>query len=250
VALQGTTTANPRGDAAETAVAVVTADQLAIRRIGDVLEETGLGPITVSGSADALLASGPESWPDVVVFSCAGTDAALLAAIRELASSPMATHIVVVVPEGGLRGFRQALAAGATGLLYESQLEAALLPTIRAALAGQTCVPRRLRRSVVKPCFSHREKQVLAMVVRGLTNQQIGDRLYLAESTVKSHLGSAFEKLGVHSRTEAAAMLLDPNEGLSPSVLGGDWRGTENGGDPDSYEIPPHPERTERTLEG
>jgi DNA-binding NarL/FixJ family response regulator len=67
---------------------------------------------------------------------------------------------------------------------------------------------------VVKPVFSHREKEVLAMVVQGLGNRQIANQLFLAESTVKSHLSTAFQKLGVRSRKEAAAVLMDPEEGL------------------------------------
>jgi DNA-binding NarL/FixJ family response regulator len=222
-----------------------------MRRIGDVLELAGLGPITVSGSADALLASGTEPWPEAVVLGCGSTNADTLATIRKLTAARTSPHIVVVVTEAGSSGLRQALNVGASGLVYESQLEAALLPTIRAALAGQISVPRRLRRCVVKPAFSYREKEVLAMVVRGYPNQQIADCLYLAESTVKSHLGSAFQKLGVHSRTEAAALLVDSSEGLGLSVLGRAWAEHGNGWHPeDSSENPPSSGNIDRTLEG
>ena len=80
--------------------------------------------------------------------------------------------------------------------------------------------PRKLHRCLFKPAFSHRERQVLALVVRGFGNRQIAARLFLAESTVKSHLASAFQKLGVRSRKEAAALLMDPDEGLGASVIG------------------------------
>ena len=60
---------------------------------------------------------------------------------------------------------------------------------------------------------------MLALVVRGLGNRQIALRLFLSESTVKSHLASAFQKLGVRSRKEAAAVLLDPDEGLGTTIL-------------------------------
>jgi DNA-binding NarL/FixJ family response regulator len=232
------------------AVAVVAADQLAMCRIGDLLGEAGHGPVTFSPSADELLSNGADSLPEAVVLSCAGTDAPTLTALRKLSAMPVPPEIVVVVPEGESRGLRRALDAGATAVIYESHLETALLPTLRAALAGQTSVPRRVRRCVVKPTFSHREKEVLGLVVQGLTNQQIAHQLFLAESTVKSHLGSAFQKLGVHSRSEAAAVLLDPNEGLGASVLGGDWGQNGNGGHPGSYEIPPPANASELTLEG
>ena len=58
-----------------------------------------------------------------------------------------------------------------------------------------------------------REKQILTLMVTGQTNSQIASELFLAESTVKSHLSSAFGKLGVSSRSEAAAVILDPDRG-------------------------------------
>jgi DNA-binding NarL/FixJ family response regulator len=109
---------------------------------------------------------------------------------------------------------RSALGAGASAFVDEARVEAVLAASTRSALAGQVSLPRELHRCAVRPAFSHREKQVLALVVRGLGNRQIALRLYLSESTVKSHLASAFQKLGVRSRKEAAAVLMDPEEGL------------------------------------
>jgi DNA-binding CsgD family transcriptional regulator len=77
-------------------------------------------------------------------------------------------------------------------------------------------------RLVAKPTFSHREKEILELLVAGMTNRQIGDRLYLAESTVKTHVAAAFAKLGVRSRKDAAAILLDPAEGLASTALPAD----------------------------
>jgi hypothetical protein len=53
----------------------------------------------------------------------------------------------------------------------------------------------------------------------GYMNCQIAERLFLAESTVKSHLSSAFAKLGVRSRNEAVSLILDPNRGLGTGIL-------------------------------
>ena len=109
---------------------------------------------------------------------------------------------------------------GADGFLAEDQLEPALAAVVRTVALGHVCVPRELRRSLVRPAFSHREREVLALVVGGLHNREIADRLFLAESTIKSHVASAFAKLGVRSRKEAAALVLDPDEGLRELVLG------------------------------
>ena len=75
--------------------------------------------------------------------------------------------------------------------------------------SGQAVVPRALRASVQRPTLSHRERQVLTLVCEGLTNSQIAEQLFLSESTVKSHLSSAFAKIGVRSRREAAALFIE-----------------------------------------
>ncbi len=67
--------------------------------------------------------------------------------------------------------------------------------------------------------LSMREKQVLSMIVMGSTNAEIATKLFLAESTVKSHLSSAYNKLGVCSRKDAASRILDPLQGLGPGIL-------------------------------
>jgi DNA-binding NarL/FixJ family response regulator len=160
-----------------------------------------------------------ESPPDAVVVAADLAGAAGLAAVRRVRKEMAATRIVVVASDAGAGVARQALNAGADALVPEPEVERALTAVVHAVLAGFICTPRSARRLVAKPTFSHREKQVLELLVAGLTNRQIAGRLYLAESTVKSHLASAFAKLGVRSRQDAAALLLDPAEGLAATAL-------------------------------
>ena len=123
------------------------------------------------------------------------------------------------MPDDAGRGvLRRALRAGADGIVFDGELERTLVPTIRAVRAGQLAVPLALRRQLAPCHLSFREKQILGLVVLGLTNRQIADRLILAESTVKSHLSSAFAKLDARSRAEAAALILDPDEGYGVSM--------------------------------
>ena len=77
-----------------------------------------------------------------------------------------------------------------------------------------------------------REKETLALSSRGLTNAQIALKLFLAESTVKSHLSSAFSKLGVSSRYEAATVILDPDRGsgLGIGEIRSDWSAPQTPG--------------------
>ncbi len=84
---------------------------------------------------------------------------------------------------------------------------------------GQICVPRQHWRQIAPPALSTREKQILGLVVMGYMNSQIAEQLFLAESTVKSHLSSAFGKLGVRSRNEAVNLILDSERGLGMGIL-------------------------------
>lgn len=200
-------------------VAVVVAEPFAARRIGAALEAGGLTPSRLVGTVSELLDAEQGPHPDAVVLACNPFEAKSLAAIRRVADTLRTSPLVVVSCASDGVGIRQAVNAGADGVVYEAELETTLGPTTQAVLVGHVSVPRQFHRCVVKPVFSHREKQVLCMVVRGLGNRQIANQLFLAESTVKSHLSTAFQKLGVRSRKEAAALLMDPDEGLE-SVLG------------------------------
>lgn len=104
------------------------------------------------------------------------------------------------------------------GVVDARDLEA-LVPTILAVGAGQVVVPKSQYRRETPAALSYRERQVLRLAVVGKTNDSIGQELFLSCSTVKSHLTSAFAKLSVRSRREAAVLLLDPEQPASRLVF-------------------------------
>jgi DNA-binding NarL/FixJ family response regulator len=126
---------------------------------------------------------------------------------------------VVVAMTEDVGVIRKALRCGASGFVFHSELEQGLAPAVAAVRVGHLSVPRAIRRRTSWSAFSVRERQVLQLVADGLTNSEIADRLYLSESTVKCHLSSGFRKLGVCSRAEAAAAVLDPHTGLMACLL-------------------------------
>lgn len=115
---------------------------------------------------------------------------------------------------------RLALAGGVAGILFDDSIGEALVPCLVSVLAGQISVPRGEARQVDAAALSNRERQILALVVLGLSNTDIAEQLVVAESTVKSHLSSAFGKLGVHSRNAAIELILDGERGLGVGILG------------------------------
>ena len=146
--------------------------------------------------------------------------AKLMEAVEQAAARLPRVAVVVVLPADSLgAALRKALRSGAAGIVYEDQIGATLVATASAVAAGQLAIPPALRRQLAPRPLSHREKQVLKLVVLGYTNRQIADELYVAESTVKTHLSSAFAKLETRSRSEAAALILDPEEGYGLGVL-------------------------------
>ena len=162
---------------------------------------------TVVGPRDDAL---PEDSREVLV--CAARQLTRGAARGNLA------RCVAVVPGRDSAEARRALAAGAAGVVFAQDL-GAIAATAMAVAAGQLVVPISLRTAIAKPVLTKREKQILALVVLGFSNREIADQLFVAESTVKSHLFSAFRRLGVHTRKEAAALILDTQQGLGSGIL-------------------------------
>jgi DNA-binding NarL/FixJ family response regulator len=173
-----------------------------------------------------LLSSTEEIDRDAVdtstIFVLVGDvdEAGGMAALRRLRREQSKPAIIVISPPATGTGVRRALDAGADAIVFEPEIETTLAVTALAVASGQSVVPRKLRASVERPAFSHRERQVLALVSRGLTNSEIAERLLLAQSTVKSHLSSAFTKLGIRSRKEVSALLLDPEQAQSVGLIG------------------------------
>jgi DNA-binding NarL/FixJ family response regulator len=207
------------GTARQPRIGIAFDGEVVPRELMEVLAASGL---SVNAGIVHLAEVGQlEADPPAVVIAVVESEpTSRLAALRSLRKVAPDTHVVVVTQGKPVSTTgRMSLNAGADAFVPGAHVKRALVPAVHAVLAGLVCAPRDMRQLVVKPAFSHREKQVLGLMLEGLTNRQIADRLFLAESTVKSHLASAFAKLGVRSRKDAAAVLLDPAEGLAASAL-------------------------------
>ncbi len=178
---------------------------------------SGYELLASAGSVRELVRRAQESAPRAVVLATALEPFGPLRDVSAVRAAVGAVPLVIVALGFRARSARRLASADVDGLLHETDIEHALGPTVRAVLANQLCIPAGLRDTLARPVLSHREKQVLELVVAGLSNGEIASRLYLSESTVKSHLAASFRKLGVSSRTEAARRALDPELGLTPS---------------------------------
>jgi DNA-binding NarL/FixJ family response regulator len=199
-----------RPDAAEVtgAPVVLIADPGSQQRISEILLNAGISPIKLP-SIEEMLASIEVPRLSALVLRLEDTSSSIASLIEPVLRSAQDLAIVITCDSMLRWELRAALAAGVAAVVLDDALEGALAPCVRAAQAGQVCVPLTNWRQIDPPALSARERQVLGLLAPGCTNSQIAERLFLTESTIKSHLSSAFAKLGVRSRNEAVELLYD-----------------------------------------
>ncbi|MEU0787240.1 response regulator transcription factor [Streptomyces sp. NPDC006173] len=169
----------------------------------DVVGEASSGP-----RAQALAA---ELRPDIVLMDLRMPEGGGVDAIVSMARAGLPCRVVVLTTYETDRDILRAVEAGAAGYLLKDLPRAELADAVRAAARGETVLAPsvaarlvdRLRTRPEQPRLSERETAVLRLVAEGCTNAEIGRRLFIGESTVKTHLLRVFGKLGVDDRTAA-----------------------------------------------
>jgi DNA-binding NarL/FixJ family response regulator len=187
---------------------------MARRRLAGALARGSLGLAVAVQAASVQGLNALATPPDVVVVSADDT-----ISLRQLRKTLGPVPIVAVVSALSGSRIRRALVEGVDGIVVDTHLNECLALATRSAFFGQLVVPRMLHGTFARPSLSAREKQILGLVVLGLTNTEIATKLFVTESTVKSHLSSAFSKLGVRSRREATDLILDEENGLGVGIL-------------------------------
>jgi DNA-binding NarL/FixJ family response regulator len=147
--------------------------------------------------------------PDVVAIDLLMPQVDGIAATRLIRSETGGTQVVVMAGVDDDGPAVEALRAGATAYLPRETRTEVILETIRDASAGHVAmsshtVARLLRNVDRRSALSERESEVLRRIAQGKMNKQIARELDIAESTVKSHVGSLLTKLRLDSRTQLA----------------------------------------------
>ncbi|HEX6713032.1 MAG TPA: response regulator transcription factor [Thermoleophilaceae bacterium] len=199
-------------------LAVVSGDESFADRAVESLEREGLQVRLLATGTDAETLDGLSRRPTLVVVRCPQDRRSLDRTLRRVERRAPGAIVVVVIADGEHVDLGLTLANGADALVRDEDLGDALGPAVRAAACGQCSAPAGLLRATQPPALSLRERQVLGLALAGLSNAQIADRLYLAPSTVKTHISSAFRRLGVHSRREATALVFGSDDALQRTV--------------------------------
>ncbi len=200
-------------------------------RIAAVLEKSDVHVALSARSLDHPDIS-PQLELDVAVLSCVPSASEVGQEVAELKGCLPGVPVVVLVDDRNTnQAVREALEANAEGVLLGSRFEEALVATVHAASVGQISLPQSQYRHARPVVLSHREREVLRLAVGGMTNDAIAATLFVSRSTVKSHLTSAFAKLSVRSRSEAAAVLSNPDEPATRLLFYGQGGGADEAGD-------------------
>jgi two-component system, NarL family, nitrate/nitrite response regulator NarL len=200
-------------------IRVAVADDHPMFRAGVVSTLREVPDIDVVGEANdaaSALALARAELPDVTILDIAMPGGGLTAA-REIAVACPATRIVMLTVSEDEDDLLAAVKAGASGYVLKGAGASELVSVIRSVNAGEVYVApalawgmlRELQTPRISPYeeLTEREREVLELVAEGLSNQEIGHRLGLAEKTIKHYMTNILGKLQVRSRVEAALLV-------------------------------------------
>ncbi len=162
--------------------------------------------------------------PDVAVLDVRLPDGNGIDVCRDIRSALPETRCLMLTGYDDDDAIYAAVLAGAAGYVIKDIRGSTLVESVRAVAAGRSLLDPALNRRVVErikerhdtdprlDSLTMRERQILPLVAEGLTNREIGDRLGLAEKTVKNYLSGLLSKLGLQRRTQAAVLHLESQQ--------------------------------------
>jgi two-component system response regulator DevR len=193
-------------------------DHEIIRRgIADLLHaEAGIVVVGEAGTAAEALRRIPATAPDIAVLDARLPDGSGIEVCREIRSSQPDVRCLILTSYDDNDAIFAAVMAGAAGYLLKEVRGSYLVHAIRQVAAGHSLMDpavterllTRLRDGAPQDqrlaSLTAREREVLGLISDGLTNREIGERLFLAEKTIKNYVSGLLAKLGMQRRTQAA----------------------------------------------
>jgi DNA-binding NarL/FixJ family response regulator len=200
---------------------VVLVDDHPVYREGlaKLLRECGVDVVAQAGNGEGALAIVDDTAPDVVVMDLNMPGMSGVEVTRRLIERTPASRVLVVSVSAQEEDVTEAILAGASGYVLKDGPVEEVVAGIQAAANGEslispriaTMLMRRMRldepadpEAPVATPLSERELQVLRLVAEGKGNQEIGEALFIGQSTVRNHISSILMKLQVENRVQAA----------------------------------------------
>ena len=170
-----------------------------------------------AGTAAAAIARIPALKPDVAILDARLPDGTGVEVCRLVRSADPSIKAIILTSFDDDEALFAAIMAGAAGYLLKQVTSQDLLSAVRHVSAGGSLLDPQVTERVMQrlrdgapgepeelKSLTAQERRILELVAEGLTNKQIGDRLFLAEKTVKNYMSNVLSKLGLVSRTQAA----------------------------------------------
>jgi two-component system response regulator DevR len=193
-------------------------DHEVVRRgLKDLLEADGdIVVVGESGLAQEAIRRIPALRPDVAVLDGRLPDGSGIDVCRDIRSSHPEIAALILTSYDDDEALFAAIMAGAAGYVLKQIRGTDLLDAVRRVAAGQSLLDPAVTRQVLDRLrqgppqdsalapLTDQERRVLELIGEGLTNRQIGERMFLAEKTVKNYVSSLLSKLGLERRTQAA----------------------------------------------
>ena len=155
--------------------------------------------------------------PDVVLMDLVMPVMDGITATKAIRERCPKTQVIALTSFGDQERVQAALKAGAIGYLLKDVSDVELVAAVRNAAAGQPTLAADAQRALIQAAtnpkppgsdLTEREREVLALMVKGMSNDQIAEHLVVRPSTAKFHVSNVLSKMGVTTRTEAVAMAL------------------------------------------
>ena len=150
--------------------------------------------------------------PDVIVLDLMMPKMDGVAATMAIRKAGLRAKILLLTTYSTSEGIARALEEGADGALFKSTADREIAEAIRRVHSGGSFVSPPVKKQLAAeppiPEFTQKQREILSSVTEGLSNTKIAKKFGITEITVKNHLKAIFQKLGVTSRTEAAAVAM------------------------------------------
>lgn len=198
-----------------TAIGVLIVDDHSIVRQGlatMIENEPDLKVVGQAGNGQEAIDRYRQLQPDVTLMDLRMPLVSGVDATAAICTEFVCARIIVLTTYDGDENIYRGLRAGAKGYLLKDAEPEALLNAIHLVHNGQQYIPSEVAAKLVQrmnnPELSERERQVIALMTRGLNNHDIGMGLNITESTVKAHINRILSKLGASDRTQALIVAL------------------------------------------